>query len=48
LDDTEDYRTVIVNTDTDKDQFERLQCDLNWSLQQLIDFLKHKLQLQPG
>jgi len=39
LDDTENMRTVIVNTENEKDDFKRFQVNLDWSLQELNAFL---------
>lgn len=39
LDDTEDFRTVIVNTEDSKDEFNRFQLNLNWTLAQLVKYL---------
>ena len=45
IDDTEDFRTVIVNTDKDKESFQRFQFNLNWTLTELTSFLKESLNL---
>ena len=39
LDETADFRTVIVNTQSDKQDFKRFQFNLNWSLKELTLFL---------
>lgn len=47
VDDTEDLRTVIVNTDSDKETFFRYQCNLEWTLAELTRFIRSEMKL-PG
>ncbi len=47
VDDTEDLRTVIVNTDSDKETFFRYQCNLEWTLTELTRFIWSEMKL-PG
>ena len=46
IDDTENIRTVLVNTAIDLDNIERFQINIDWSLEQLHSFLFEKLKLQ--
>ena len=39
IDSTENIRTVIVNMDSDKSTFDRYQINIDWTLQELTDFL---------
>jgi len=45
LDETADFRTVIVNDETNKQEFNRYQFNLNWTLQELVSFLKREMKL---
>ena len=46
VDDTLDIRTVIVNSELDKQVFERFQVKLDWTINKLTEFLADKLGLQ--
>ena len=46
VDDSENIRTMIVNTLEQKDQFERYQIDLYWTLEKLTDFIIEQMNLE--
>jgi hypothetical protein len=39
VDETENIRTVIVNTEFDKEDVNRYQFNLNWNLKELTEFI---------
>ena len=39
IDSTENIRTVIVNMDSDKNTFDRYQINIDWTLQELTDYI---------
>jgi hypothetical protein len=39
IDSTENIRTVIVNMDSDKTTFDRYQINIDWTLQELTDYI---------
>ena len=45
IDDTENIRSVLVNTALDLDTIERFQINIDWTLEQLNSFLVDKLKL---
>jgi len=47
IDSTENIRTVIVNMDSDKNTFDRYQINIDWTLQQLTDYILKEKQLEP-
>jgi len=47
IDSTENIRTVILNMDSDKSSFERYQINIDWTLQELTDFLLKEKNLEP-
>lgn len=46
IDDSANIRTVIVNTSTSLETFERFQINIDWTLQHLHDYLVEKMRLQ--
>lgn len=46
VDDTVDTRTVIANSELNKEVFERFQVKLDWTISKLADFLVQQLGLQ--
>ena len=47
IDSTANIRTVIVNMDSDKNSFDRYQINIDWTLQQLTDFILKEKNLDP-
>jgi hypothetical protein len=47
IDSTENIRTVIVNMDSDKNTFDRYQINIDWTLQELTDYIIKEKQLEP-
>ena len=47
IDSTENIRTVIVNMDSDKNTFDRYQINIDWTLQELTDYILKEKQLEP-
>lgn len=47
IDDTENIRTVIVNLESEKSNFERYQINIDWTLQQLTDYILAEKKLEP-
>ena len=47
IDSTENIRTVIVNLDADKSTFDRYQINIDWTLQQLTDYIMKEKGLEP-
>ena len=46
VDDSENIRTVIVNTDADINKYDRLHFNLDWNLRELTDFLTKTYKMQ--
>ena len=46
LDDSENMRTIIVNTEYDKSSFQRYQVNIDQTLSELLPFLKEKFNLE--
>jgi CHASE3 domain sensor protein len=47
IDSTENIRTVIVNMDSDKNTFDRYQINIDWTLQELTEYIIKEKQLEP-
>ena len=47
IDSTENISTVIVNMDSDKNTFDRYQINIDWTLQELNDYILNEKQLEP-